>query len=29
VWCYLSFRLSVQLITGEIETTQMHDPTVT
>jgi NADH dehydrogenase FAD-containing subunit len=29
VWCYLSFRLSVQLITGEIETTQMHDPAVT
>ncbi len=29
VWCYLSFRLSVQLITGELETTQSYDPTVT
>lgn len=29
VWCYLSFRLSVQLITGELENSQPHDPTVT
>jgi NADH dehydrogenase FAD-containing subunit/uncharacterized membrane protein YphA (DoxX/SURF4 family) len=29
IWCYLSFRLSVQLITGELETLQPHDPTVT
>ena len=29
VWCYLSFRLSVQLITGELDNTRATDPTVT
>ncbi len=28
-WCYLSFRLSVQLITGELENTMPNDPAVT
>jgi NADH dehydrogenase FAD-containing subunit len=28
IWCYLSFRLSVQLITGELENSQPHDRTV-
>lgn len=29
VWCYLSFRLSVQLITGELETTPADAPAIT
>ncbi len=29
IWCYLSFSLSVQLITGELENTAAHDPAVT
>lgn len=29
LWCYLSFRLSVQLITGELENSLPHDHVVT
>ncbi|MFM9851342.1 MAG: NAD(P)/FAD-dependent oxidoreductase [Sphingomonadaceae bacterium] len=29
IWCYLSFRLSVQLITGELDMAQEHDREVT
>jgi NADH dehydrogenase FAD-containing subunit len=29
IWCYLSFRLSVQLITGELENAMPHDHIVT
>ena len=29
IWCYLSFRLSVQLITGELENSMPHDHVVT